>query len=154
MTSNKSQDVNNEAQIRALIERWAKAVREENSAAIRMDHHSDILMFDVPPPFLSRGLDAYMATWETFFSSVEKPVTFDFHDVQITCGSEVAFATADDHYVIGLSRLHTSGVWRRLDRNRTGDRGRRCCVLYDVKSRKHASLRSELVVILIRDVVQ
>jgi len=37
MTSNMSQDVNNEAQIRALIERWAKAVREENRAGIRMD---------------------------------------------------------------------------------------------------------------------
>jgi ketosteroid isomerase-like protein len=76
MTSDKSQDVNNEAQIRALIERWAQALREENRAAIRMDHDSDILMFDVPPPFLSRGLDAYMATWEEFFSSVEKPITF------------------------------------------------------------------------------
>jgi uncharacterized protein (TIGR02246 family) len=94
MSSNKSQDVNNEAQIRALIERWAKAVREENRAAIRMDHDSDILMFDVPLPFLSRGLDAYMATWEIFFSMVEKPITFDFQDVQITCGPEVAFATA------------------------------------------------------------
>jgi ketosteroid isomerase-like protein len=94
MTSNKSQDVNNEAQIRALIERWAKAVREENRAAIRLDHDSDILMFDVPLPFLSRGLDAYMATWEIFFSMVEKPITFDFQDVQITCGPEVAFATA------------------------------------------------------------
>jgi uncharacterized protein (TIGR02246 family) len=94
MTSSKSQDVNNEAQIRALIERWAKAVREENRAAIRLDHDSDILMFDVPLPFLSRGLDAYMATWEMFFSMVEKPITFNFHDVQITCGPEVAFATA------------------------------------------------------------
>jgi ketosteroid isomerase-like protein len=94
MTSNKSQDVNNEAQIRALIGRWAKAVREENRAVVRMDHDTDILMFDVPPPFLSRGLDAYMATWEMFFSSVERPITFDFHDVQITCGQEVAFATA------------------------------------------------------------
>jgi hypothetical protein len=28
----------------------------------------EVLMFDVPPPFLSRGLDAYMATWGTFFS--------------------------------------------------------------------------------------
>jgi ketosteroid isomerase-like protein len=94
MTGNKSQDLNDEAQIRALIERWAKAVREENRAAIRMDHDPGILMFDVPPPFLSRGLDAYMATWETFFSSVEKPITFHFHDVHITCGQEVAFATA------------------------------------------------------------
>jgi ketosteroid isomerase-like protein len=66
MISNKSHDVNNEAQIRALIERWAQAVREENRAAIRMDHDSDILMFDLPPPFLSRGVDAYMATYVTW----------------------------------------------------------------------------------------
>ena len=83
-----------EAQIRALIERWAKAVREEDRAVIRADHDEDILMFDVPLPFLSQGLDAYMATWETFFSYSEKPVTFDFHNVKVTCGQDVAFATA------------------------------------------------------------
>jgi uncharacterized protein (TIGR02246 family) len=83
-----------EAEIRRLIERWAKAVREEDRAAIRVDHDPDILMFDVPPPFLSRGLDAYMATWETFFSTAEKPVAFDFQDVEVTCGEDVAFATA------------------------------------------------------------
>jgi ketosteroid isomerase-like protein len=66
-----------EMDIRALIERWAKAVREENRAGIRADHDSEILMFDVPPPFLSQGLDAYMKTWEMFFSSAEKPVAFD-----------------------------------------------------------------------------
>jgi ketosteroid isomerase-like protein len=48
----------------------------------------------VPPPFLSRGLDAYMATWETFFSSSEKPLAFDFHDVNVVAGEDVAFATA------------------------------------------------------------
>jgi uncharacterized protein (TIGR02246 family) len=88
-----------EAEIRRLIERWAKAVREEDRAAIRADHDPDILMFDVPPPFLSRGLDAYMATWETFFAFQEKPVSFDFRDVQIHCGQEVAFATAVGHCV-------------------------------------------------------
>ena len=83
-----------EMDIQALIERWAKAVREENRTGIRADHDSEMLMFDVPPPFLSRGLDAYMATWETFFARAEKPVAFDFHDVKITSGKDVAFATA------------------------------------------------------------
>ena len=84
-----------EMDIQGLIERWAKAVREENRPGIRADHDSDMLMFDVPPPLLSRGLDAYMATWEKFFSSwSEKPVAFDFHYVKITAGKDVAFATA------------------------------------------------------------
>ena len=85
---------NDEVDIQALIERWAKAVREENRAGIRADHDSEMLLFDVPPPFLSRGLEAYMATWETFLSWSEKPVAFDFHDVKITSGKDVAFATA------------------------------------------------------------
>jgi uncharacterized protein (TIGR02246 family) len=83
-----------QAEIRALIDRWAKAVRDEDRTAIRADHDPEILMFDVPPPFASRGIDAYMATWDTFFRSQEKPVAFDFHDVKITVGQDVAFTTA------------------------------------------------------------
>src|SRR5947199_677298 len=83
-----------ETEILALIERWAQAVRNEDRATIREAHDADILMFDVPPPFLSRGLDAYMATWETFFASAEKPVSFSFRDVEVTCGKHIAFATA------------------------------------------------------------
>jgi ketosteroid isomerase-like protein len=83
-----------ETEIRELITRWSAAVRDESLAGIRADHDLDILMFDVPPPFLSRGLDAYMATWQTFFSWQAKPVEFDLRNVEITAGTEVAFATA------------------------------------------------------------
>jgi uncharacterized protein (TIGR02246 family) len=83
-----------EAEIRSLIARWASAVRAQDRSAIGADHDPDILMFDVPPPLVSRGFDAYMATWETFLARVEKPVVFDFTDVQVTCGADVAFATA------------------------------------------------------------
>jgi uncharacterized protein (TIGR02246 family) len=84
----------NEIEIRALIERWASAVREKNMAGIRLDHDPEILMFDVPPPLYSRGLDAYMATWEPFFSWSEEPDSFDFSEVKVTSGNDVAFATA------------------------------------------------------------
>lgn len=87
-------NTNDETEIRMLIERWVKAVREENREAIRADHDFDILMFDVPPPFSSRGLDAYMATWETFFSSQVRPVVFELDNVQVTCSDSVAYATA------------------------------------------------------------
>jgi uncharacterized protein (TIGR02246 family) len=83
-----------EAEIRALIARWSKAVRDQNLGAIRADHDPDILMFDVPPPFLSRGIDAYMATWDEFLGMQAKPVQFDFRDIAVTAGADVAFATA------------------------------------------------------------
>ena len=93
-TTQRNQPASDEAELRELIARWSKAVRDEDLAGIRADHDPEILMFDVPPPFLSRGLDAYMATWETFFAWQAKPVQFDFHDIAITAGKDVAFATA------------------------------------------------------------
>jgi ketosteroid isomerase-like protein len=80
--------------IRALLERWADAARREDLDAIRAHHDVEMLMFDVPPPFLSRGLDAYMETWRLFFSNVERPILFSLEDIEITAGSDVAFATA------------------------------------------------------------
>ena len=100
MTSNpaKLQQPTDEAAIRALIERWSRAVREQDRAKIRENHADDILMFDVPPPFQSRGIEEYMASWELFFGSVEKPVAFSFTDVSVTAGIDVAFAAANANH--------------------------------------------------------
>ena len=43
-----------EAEILELILGWAKAVRDEDFAEIRVRHAPDILMFDVPPPLFSQ----------------------------------------------------------------------------------------------------
>jgi uncharacterized protein (TIGR02246 family) len=83
-----------EPEIRALIDRWSQAVRNEDRAAIRADHDPEMLMFDVPSPLQSQGLDAYMSTWEIFFARAEKPVAFHLTDVRVTSGVDVAFATA------------------------------------------------------------
>jgi len=96
--------------IEILIAEWTKAVREQNLEGIRATHDPDMLMFDVPLPFLSRGLDAYMATWDTFFAWQAKPVQFDLRDVAITAGDNVAFATA-----IGRCCDLTSGAPVQLD---------------------------------------
>jgi len=88
-----------ETDIRAIIERWARAVREEDRERISADHDPQILMFDVPPPLFSRGQEAYMATWEVFFARAEKPVRFDLSDINVTAGQDVAFATAIGHCV-------------------------------------------------------
>jgi uncharacterized protein (TIGR02246 family) len=81
-------------EIHALIARWCNAIREQDFAGIRAGHDPDILMFDVPPPFMSRGIDAYMASWDTFFAGTGRPVQFDLRDIAITAGDEAAFATA------------------------------------------------------------
>jgi len=51
-------------------------------------------MFDVPPPLSLRGLDAYMQTWETFFSWSKRSGVFELRELEIVAGQDVAFATA------------------------------------------------------------
>jgi uncharacterized protein (TIGR02246 family) len=82
-----------EAILRDLIAKWAQAVRNEDLAGIRADHDPNILMFDVPPPLLSRGLEAYMATWQIFYPSQARPIEFYIEEVEFTASNEVAFAT-------------------------------------------------------------
>jgi len=86
-----------EVEIRALLERWAKAVRARDYPAILSGHAAELRMFDVPPPFESKGLEEYRRTWDLFFSASEDPVVFDFDDMEITAGRDVAFVSARMH---------------------------------------------------------
>ena len=86
-------ETKNESEIRDLIENWAKAVREKNIEGILANHSSDILMFDVPPPIQSKGLEEYGKTWDLFYSWDREGV-FDIEEMNITAGDDVAFASA------------------------------------------------------------
>jgi len=83
-----------EAAIRKLVENWASAVRARNMDGILANHSNDILMFDVPPPFQSKGIEAYKGTWDLFFKWAPVPAVFDIQEMTITAGQEVAFVTA------------------------------------------------------------
>ena len=83
-----------EAAIRGVIEAWTAAVRRRDIDGILKNHSPDILMFDVPPPFQSRGMEAYRKTWDLFFSCAVDTVRFDVIDMDITAGNDVAFVVA------------------------------------------------------------
>jgi ketosteroid isomerase-like protein len=83
----------NEAVIRELIENWAKAVRNKDYDAILAHHSRDIVMYDVPEPFQSVGIDAYRRTWDTFFSGTQLGV-FDIRELHIIADEQVAFCFA------------------------------------------------------------
>jgi ketosteroid isomerase-like protein len=83
-----------ESQIKALIEAWADAVRQHDVSGILAHHEQDIVMFDVPPPLQSRGMDEYKKTWDLFFEYHKPSQAFDIEDLAITAGEDVAFATA------------------------------------------------------------
>ncbi|HWM40219.1 MAG TPA: SgcJ/EcaC family oxidoreductase [Streptomyces sp.] len=84
-----------ETQIRALIERWAKAVHEGDMDGVLADHTDDIVMFDVPPPEGGvRGIGPYRETWPPFFTWQDQGASFEILSLDVTAGDDVAFAYA------------------------------------------------------------
>src|SRR5882757_6362133 len=83
-----------EAAIRNVVESWTAAVRRKDFDGILRNHSSDIVMFDVPPPLQSKGIDAYRKTWDLFFSWSSDPIPFDITEMSITAGKDVAFVVA------------------------------------------------------------
>jgi uncharacterized protein (TIGR02246 family) len=83
-----------ELAIRSLVENWASAVRKRDMKGILRHHASSMLMFDVPPPFKSEGIDEYEKTWELFFSTSPEPAVFDIREMNVSAGDDVAFVTA------------------------------------------------------------
>ena len=86
-----------EAAIGEVIAAWTAAVRRRDLPAILENHAPDIVMFDVPPPFQLRGIDAYEASWAQFFSWTDQPIPFDIAEMSITAGEDVAFVVATLH---------------------------------------------------------
>jgi len=90
----KQTESGNESAIRNVIELWTAAVRRRDYEGILRNHSSDFVMFDVPPPFQLKGIEAYKKSWDLFFSWSSDPIPFDITEMNITAGSDVAFAVA------------------------------------------------------------
>lgn len=105
---NRSDD---EAAVRDVIEAWAASVRRKDYEGILRNHSPDLVMFDVPPPFQSKGLEAYQASWDLFFSWSSDPIPFEVHEMNITAGADVAFVVA----MMGCAEPRADGKPTALD---------------------------------------
>src|SRR5262245_60165470 len=104
--------MSDEQEIRALVERWAKAVHAGDMEGVLVDHAEDIVMFDVPPPEEGvRGIEAYRRSWPPFFEFQKSGAAFDIVSLEIAAGSDVAFAHA-------LLRCGTEAELRAEPQNR------------------------------------
>ena len=84
-----------EAAVRDLIHRWARAVHAGDLAGVLADHTEDVVVFDVPPPEDGvRGLGAYRETWPEFFAWQRSGASFEVVELSVTAGAYVAWAHA------------------------------------------------------------
>jgi ketosteroid isomerase-like protein len=80
-------------------------------------HAKDIVMFDVPLPLQSKGIEAYKKTWELFFdTNRDDKMSFELRELKIIAGDTVAFCHAlliagsakkpQGRLTIGLKKVH------------------------------------------------
>jgi ketosteroid isomerase-like protein len=91
MTSENSK-ATNEAQIRALIDDRAKAVRAKDVNGAISSIAPDILSFDVVNPLQHVGSDASRKRAEEWFSSFQGPIGYEIRDLSITAGETLGFS--------------------------------------------------------------
>jgi uncharacterized protein (TIGR02246 family) len=83
-----------EEEIQSLIRSWERAIQAGDMDGILAHHSEDVLMFDVPEPLQSVGIDEYRKTWELFFhNGAPSQEVFVIEDLRIIASEEVAFAT-------------------------------------------------------------
>lgn len=83
-------ETSNQIQLCALIESWARAIREGDVDGVLAHHADDIVMFDVPLPLRSKSISAYRKTLELFFSFQNKG-GFDLGELRIRASDSIAF---------------------------------------------------------------
>src|SRR5262249_7962341 len=102
-----------EIQIRQLVDGWAGAIRDQNIAAAGSACARDHLLYDLAPPLVHRGVDMYKKELADWFASFQGAVGFEVHDLSITAGNRVAFATSLNHIIGKRTNGEETDVWVR-----------------------------------------
>ncbi len=87
-----------EAQIRALVDDWASALRAKDINRLMASYAPDVLTFDVVNPLQRKGLDAARKRAEEWISSWQGPIECEIRERTITTGGNVAFSHNLSHF--------------------------------------------------------
>ena len=103
-----------EADIRQLVDRWAKGIRAKDVDGVVANYAPDIVTFDIVPPLRSFAIDAQRKALESWFPTWRGPIGYDMRDLTITAGDDVAFSQSLNR----ISGTKTEGeevdVWVRV----------------------------------------
>lgn len=103
-----------EPQIRQLIDAWAEALRAKDLNGVMSAYAPDILVFDIAPPLLYRGADAYGKNYEDWFATWEGWIGYEIRDLRITAGDDVSFSHSLNRVYGKRTDGEETDVWMRV----------------------------------------
>jgi ketosteroid isomerase-like protein len=87
-----SMTATDEAEVRLILQQWADATRSGRRNDILANHLPDALIYDVLAPMKYEGTEAYRQSWDEWQPETQGEGQFDFEDLSVTAGANVAFA--------------------------------------------------------------
>jgi uncharacterized protein (TIGR02246 family) len=102
-----------DAEIRALVDDWASAVRAKDVDAVMRHYAADVVAFDLAPPLQYAGADALRASLAAWFPTFRGPVGYDIRNLAVTAGADVAFCRSHNRISGTRTSGETTDVWMR-----------------------------------------
>jgi ketosteroid isomerase-like protein len=101
-----------EAEIRALIDARAAALRAKDAHAIVAQQAAEFTMYSLAPPL--RATEADVPGLEGWFSTWQGPLDYEIRDLDVSVGGAVAFCHGFAH--LGGTKVggEAQGLWLRL----------------------------------------
>jgi uncharacterized protein (TIGR02246 family) len=94
----------NEAEIRALIESQAQALRAKDARAVLSHYAPGVVTFDLAPPLMQAGSEEdSRKALESWFATWQGPLGYETRDFGITAEGDIAFG-------YGFIRIHGTKV--------------------------------------------
>lgn len=82
----------NERDVRVVLDDWARATREGRQDEVLQNHLPEATIYDVLAPLQYEGTAAYRASWDEWQPETTGEGQFEFEELRVTAGEEVAFA--------------------------------------------------------------
>ena len=104
---------NEEAQIRQAIDDFTQALRFKNTEKVMSFYSSDVVSFDIVPPLLTVGAEAYRKKWQEAFAGVEGPFGFEVRDPKVILSGDMAYVYGLNHVNMVLKDNQKVDMWLR-----------------------------------------
>jgi len=104
-----------EAQIKALLDHWAKAfeARDINGIMSNYAPGEAVVAYDVMPPLQYKGKDAYRKDYLDFIGQYDGPIQVEYRDTRIVSGADVAYVHSLERFRGKLKSGQQSDLWLR-----------------------------------------
>jgi uncharacterized protein (TIGR02246 family) len=107
---------NDEAEIRQLLDRWAKAFRARNLNGITSIYEPGqaLVAYDIVPPLQYTGFEAYKKDYQEFLDQFQGPIDVEYPNVRIIASNTVGFSHGLERMTGTLKNGQKFDAWIRF----------------------------------------